>query len=82
MSANRPPPGLCDLCCHARRITSARGSLFTLCERSQTDRRYPRYPNLPVLACAGFEPGPATEGDLDARRGRNLDSADITTNGR
>ena len=50
------PPGLCDLCRHARRITSGRGSEFTLCERSQTDPGFPRYPRLPVLVCAGYEP--------------------------
>jgi GNAT superfamily N-acetyltransferase len=36
-------------------ITSARGSHFFLCERSRTDARYPRYPRLPVLTCAGYE---------------------------
>lgn len=36
-------------------ITSARGSRFYLCERSRTDARYPRYPRLPVLTCAGYE---------------------------
>ena len=55
MSANPPRPGLCDLCRHARRITSGRGSTFILCELSRTDPRFPRYPNLPVLICAGFE---------------------------
>jgi len=38
-----------------QRITSARGSHFYLCERSRTDASYPRYPRLPVLACAGYE---------------------------
>jgi len=40
-------------------VVSARGSRFTLCERSRTDPAYPRYPRLPVLACRGFEPGPS-----------------------
>ena len=30
-------------------IQTARGSTFRLCERSTTDPRFPRYPNLPVL---------------------------------
>jgi hypothetical protein len=30
--------------------------MFRLCERSVTDPIYPRYPALPVLRCAGFEP--------------------------
>ena len=52
-----PPPGLCGGCRHARRIETARGSRFWLCERSFEDPAFPRYPALPVLRCAGFEPG-------------------------
>jgi hypothetical protein len=48
--------GLCATCAHARRVTSARGSTFVLCERSQSDPRYPKYPPLPVLRCDGHEP--------------------------
>ena len=48
--------GLCASCAHARRVTSSRGSTFILCARSQTDTRYPKYPPLPVLRCAGHEP--------------------------
>ncbi len=51
-----PPPGLCGACRHSRVIQTARGSIFRLCERSTTDPRFPRYPNLPVLECVGFEP--------------------------
>jgi GNAT superfamily N-acetyltransferase len=47
--------GLCATCQHVQRITSARGSTFYLCERSRTDPSYPRYPRLPVLACAGYD---------------------------
>jgi hypothetical protein len=65
MNAN-PPPGLCDHCRHARQITSSRGSRFILCERSRFDPRFPRYPGLPVLACAGFEEAPTDPGALDA----------------
>ncbi len=54
-------PGLCAGCVHGRPVATARGSLFWLCRRSATDRHYPRYPALPVLACPGFEPdGPST----------------------
>ena len=49
------PEGLCDTCANARRITSAKGSGFLLCELSGKDDRYPRYPALPVLACEGYE---------------------------
>jgi hypothetical protein len=51
-----PPPGLCRACRHSRLIETPRGSTFRLCERSATDPRFSRYPALPVLRCAGFEP--------------------------
>ena len=57
-----PAPGLCGACRHSRPIRTTRGTMFRLCERSTTDVRYPRYPTLPVVRCAGFEPG-----DLDKR---------------
>jgi hypothetical protein len=37
-------------------VDTARGSRFVLCERSRIDPRFPRYPTLPVVGCAGFEP--------------------------
>jgi len=50
--------GLCDSCAHQRLVRNTRGSAFSLCERSRTDRAYPRYPRLPVLECRGFEARP------------------------
>jgi hypothetical protein len=50
------PPGLCGGCRYSRRIETRSGSVFRLCERSESDPAYPRYPRLPVLSCAGFEP--------------------------
>jgi len=50
-----PDPGLCGTCRHSRVVETRRGSTFRLCERSATDARFPRYPNLPVLACVGYE---------------------------
>jgi hypothetical protein len=38
-----------------RRIVSDRGSVFYLCGLSKTDPRFPKYPELPVLACVGYE---------------------------
>ncbi|HEY7150783.1 MAG TPA: hypothetical protein VH391_03790 [Solirubrobacterales bacterium] len=52
----RPPAGLCDTCVHQRIVKTTRGSTFSLCERSRSDPAYPRYPRLPVTACAGHEP--------------------------
>jgi hypothetical protein len=41
---------------HARRVESSQGSAFILCEKSATDVSFPKYPRLPVLACAGYKP--------------------------
>ena len=47
--------GLCADCRHARPVESSRGSRFWLCELSFSDPRFPKYPRLPVLRCAGYE---------------------------
>jgi hypothetical protein len=52
---NCPQVGLCADCLHARRIESARGSEFYLCERSKDDARFAKYPTLPVVECPGYE---------------------------
>jgi hypothetical protein len=50
--------GLCDGCVHQRLITNTRGSTFSLCERGLAgERGYAKYPRLPVLVCAGHQPG-------------------------
>jgi hypothetical protein len=48
------PAGLCESCVHARLIRSDRGSVFYLCQLSLKDARFPKYPRLPVLECAGY----------------------------
>jgi len=54
--------GLCDRCAYQRLVRTTRGSVFSLCERSRTEpASFPRYPPLPVLGCAGFEPEAASE---------------------
>jgi hypothetical protein len=50
-----PPAGLCDSCRHQKIIRNTRGSSFSLCRRSREDDRYPKYPPLPVMRCAGFQ---------------------------
>lgn len=47
--------GLCDTCVHQQEVRNTRGSVFSLCLLSRTDRAYPRYPRLPVLECDGYE---------------------------
>ena len=63
--ATAPPAGLCSSCVHQRVVRSGRGSLFSLCERSQADPRFVKYPPLPVLSCRGYEPREAMADDLD-----------------
>jgi len=46
--------GLCDSCKHQKLVRTTRGSVFSLCERSKTDSRYPKYPRLPVKRCEGY----------------------------
>ena len=65
--AERRQAGLCADCQYARRVESVRGSTFYRCERSITDRRFSKYPRLPVLECAGYEP--STIGTAQQRRG-------------
>jgi hypothetical protein len=49
-----PRLGLCADCLHARLIESAKGSQFLLCQLSQSDQAFPKYPRLPILACSGY----------------------------
>ena len=35
-------------------IRNTRGSVFSMCELSKTDPRYPKYPRLPVKECRGY----------------------------
>lgn len=44
-------PGLCESCEHARRIVSAKGSVFWLCAMAEQVAGWPKYPRLPVLRC-------------------------------
>ena len=61
-----PAAGLCASCVHARIVESSRGSTFVLCGLSVEDLRFPRYPTLPVLRCAGYQPPAAKTPDTGA----------------
>jgi hypothetical protein len=54
-----PNAGLCVRCVHARAVPSATGQIFVRCARSATDPAFPKYPRLPVVVCAGYDPAPA-----------------------
>ena len=45
---------LCDACIFRRVIVSNRGSRFLMCEKSKSDRRFPKYPPQPLIQCEGF----------------------------
>jgi hypothetical protein len=53
-----PQSGLCPTCLHARAVASARGSRFLMCARAKDDPCFAKYPRLPVVQCAGYEPQP------------------------
>jgi len=60
----RVPPhaGLCATCSHVRLVTNDRGSVFVRCGYAAGDASFPKYPRLPVIACAAYrqhdgEPG-------------------------
>jgi len=47
--------GLCFSCQHARVVHSDRGAVFYQCQLAATDPRYPKYPRLPLVRCAGHK---------------------------
>ena len=47
--------GLCADCVHARRVESARGSQFSLCQYSAIDPTFRKYPVLPVKRCPAYD---------------------------
>lgn len=57
------PAGLCQNCVQGRRITSAKGSVFWLCQQGDL----PRYPRLPVVLCPHFQARPPET--IDGSRG-------------
>ena len=54
----KPRVGLCADCRYAREVVSGKGSRFLYCLRSEADKRYARYPALPVLRCEGYKARP------------------------
>lgn len=46
---------LCETCALKREIITPKGSRFLLCQLSQTDRTYPKYPAQPVVRCDGYQ---------------------------
>ena len=57
-------PGLCATCVHLLLVRSPR-STFVRCAMAEVDPRFPRYPRLPVVACAGYVAGAAPDASED-----------------
>ena len=54
---------LCKTCAWMREIVTPKSSRFLLCQLSQMDPAYPKYPRHPVVRCDGYrEQEPAKEG--------------------
>jgi hypothetical protein len=51
-----PSAGLCESCANVKVIETRKGSRFYLCQLSEVDPRFPKYPRLPVLQCIGYAP--------------------------
>jgi hypothetical protein len=39
-----------------REVITRKGSRFFLCQLSQSNPHYPKYPPQPVVSCGGYEP--------------------------
>ncbi len=46
---------LCKSCVNVREVVSGTGSTFLLCQLSQTDKRFRKYPPQPIVRCDGYE---------------------------
>jgi hypothetical protein len=46
--------GLCGSCRWRRLVTSSREQTYVLCQLSAEHPEFPKYPQLPVLACRGY----------------------------
>jgi hypothetical protein len=44
-----------------REVVTPRGSRFLLCQASQSNPAYPKYPPQPVIQCAGYQKKEKTE---------------------
>jgi len=56
-------PGLCAECVHAKINRTRRGTTYLRCLRAAWDPALVKYPRLPVLSCAGFDPGGSVPND-------------------
>jgi hypothetical protein len=48
-------PSLCETCQHMREVITPKGSRFLLCQLSQSNPNYSKYPPQPVVRCEGYQ---------------------------
>jgi hypothetical protein len=54
---------LCEACAWMRQIVTPKGSRFLLCQLSQTNSAFLKYPPQPVVRCEGYRKDePAKDG--------------------
>jgi hypothetical protein len=56
---------LCETCAWMREVVTPKGSRFLLCQLSQTDPDYPKYPPQPVVWCDGYRKEEQTGGTVE-----------------
>jgi hypothetical protein len=49
-----PLQSLCETCAWMREVVTPKRSRFLLCQLSQIDPDYPKYPPQPVFQCEGY----------------------------
>ena len=55
---------LCETCARMREVFTPKASRFLLCQLSQANPVYPKYPPQPVVRCDGYRKKEQTEGLL------------------
>ena len=56
---------LCETCALMREVVTPKGSSFLLCQLSQTNPEYAKYPPQPVVRCDGYRKKEQTEGVVE-----------------
>jgi hypothetical protein len=46
---------LCETCAWRREVVTPKRSRFLLCQLSQTNPAYPKYPLQPIVRCDGYQ---------------------------
>ena len=46
---------LCETCTWMRQIVTPKGSRFLLCQLSQTNSNFAKYPPQPIIRCGGYQ---------------------------